>query len=235
MVDEEATFKEFGYYSKDLKLQSNKKVITICEKCGLVKSTKKQDSNKSKICKNCRCLSLGGYNKGVPMSEEQKRKLSKTMTGKKQSPELIEKRIAPLRGRKRSLEESVKLTKGQLQSYKNGRKISHGKGFWYTRTDYTKVWLRSTWEVAYAKYLDSRNILWEYELGPFPITYTYEGQVKEGTYRPDFYLPKEDTYIEIKGWWRDDALPKFEAFREQYSNTRIEVLDRYKLKILGII
>ena len=34
MIDEEATYKKFGYYSTDLKLQSHKPIIRICKNCG---------------------------------------------------------------------------------------------------------------------------------------------------------------------------------------------------------
>jgi hypothetical protein len=34
MIDEEATFIKFGYYSTNLKFKSNKKIIRICDNCG---------------------------------------------------------------------------------------------------------------------------------------------------------------------------------------------------------
>jgi len=42
-------------------------------------------------------------------------------------------------------------------------------------------------------------------------------------------------YIEIKGWWRDDAIIKFKCFKEQYKDVNIEIYDKSKLKELKIL
>jgi len=46
---------------------------------------------------------------------------------------------------------------------------------------------------------------------------------KEGTYTPNFYLINGNKYIEIKGWWRDDAKIKYESFIKQYSHIMMEL------------
>lgn len=53
-------------------------------------------------------------------------------------------------------------------------------------------------------------------------------------FTPDFLLTKSQTYVEVKGWWRGDALAKFEAFKEQYPELRVKIVDRDKMKELGI-
>lgn len=100
-------------------------------------------------------------------------------------------------------------------SYNFGR-ITHGKGSYYKN-----IWMRSSYEVAYAKYLDKNNVKWLYEPKTFDLGNT--------TYTPDFYLPETDEYIEIKGYWREDAKIKFRLFRKLYSNERIIVLDKLNL------
>lgn len=67
-----------------------------------------------------------------------------------------------------------------------GKIAEHGKGSMYRNT-----YMRSTWEIKYAQYLDSNNIKWLYESKTFDLGNT--------TYTPDFYLPETDEYIEIKG------------------------------------
>ena len=67
--------------------------------------------------------------------------------------------------------------------------------------------MRSSYEIAYAKYLDNMNIEWQYESTTFNLGDT--------TYTPDFYLPDRDKYIEIKGWWREDAKIKFKKFKNK--------------------
>lgn len=111
-----------------------------------------------------------------------------------------------------------------------GKPAAHGKGDYYKET-----WMRSSWEIAYAKWLDRNNIKWLYEQKIFEITYEYGGELNEGTYRPDFYLPETNEYIEIKGYWRDDARVKFEAFKEKYKKVSIKVLMEEDLINMGVI
>lgn len=103
-----------------------------------------------------------------------------------------------------------------------GKIAKHGIGSYYK-----SIWMRSSWEIAYAKYLDKNNIKWEYE----PKTFN----LGNCTYTPDFYLPESDTYVEIKGYWRDKAKEKFKRFKKLYSKINIEILNNIKLKCLKII
>lgn len=115
-----------------------------------------------------------------------------------------------------------------------GRKAAHGKGRWHTTWRGDKAWLRSTWELEYAKYLDRNKTNYQVENRAFGIDYVYQGVKKQGTYRPDFYLEDLDIYIEVKGWWRDDAEAKFQAFKQQHPEIVIQVLNKNKLIDLGL-
>ena len=115
-----------------------------------------------------------------------------------------------------------------------GKKAAHGKGEWHKTWDNQEVWTRSSWEKKYLELLDTQKIKYLVESKAFEITYMYEGKKKEGTYRPDVYLVEEDKYIEIKGFWRDDAKEKYEAMLEQYSDISIELLKKEELKKLGL-
>jgi len=101
-------------------------------------------------------------------------------------------------------------------------KIYHGKS-----GKYKGIWMRSSWEIAYAKYLDRQRIKWIYESKTFDLG--------ETTYTPDFYLPEQDLYIEIKGYWREDALKKFKIFKKLYKNIKLSILEKKELQKLGII
>lgn len=46
----------------------------------------------------------------------------------------------------------------------------------------------------------------------------------EQTYTPDFYLVKEDKYIEIKGFEKEDSMDKYRCFTEQYPHIKIAML-----------
>ncbi len=51
-------------------------------------------------------------------------------------------------------------------------------------------------EAAFAKILDFYGVAWEYEPRTFPLEWDAAGNVTEA-FRPDFYLPQQDLYIEL--------------------------------------
>lgn len=51
MIDEEATFKAFGYYSSALQSQSNKPILAACDNCGKSRVSKRQDYRS--LCGSC--------------------------------------------------------------------------------------------------------------------------------------------------------------------------------------
>ena len=111
-----------------------------------------------------------------------------------------------------------------------GKKAAHGKG-----SHYKQSYMRSTWELAYAKHCIKNHIKYRYEPKAFEIVYKYNSKKKEGTYRLNFYLLETNEYIEVKGYWRDDAKVKFNAFKRQYKDIKIKVLKHKELKKKGII
>lgn len=103
-------------------------------------------------------------------------------------------------------------------------KVSSAK---YLNLLYKNYWMRSTWEVKYAKYLDKNNINWQYESKTFDLGNT--------TYTPDFYLPKTDEYIEIKGRWIEKLKPKIKLLNRLYPNIKITILRTSDLQKLGVL
>jgi hypothetical protein len=55
------------------------------------------------------------------------------------------------------------------------------------------------------------------------------------TYTPDFYLPETDTYIEIKGWFREKDKIKMNNFKIKYSQEKIIILMKKDLENLGVL
>jgi len=105
-----------------------------------------------------------------------------------------------------------------ISTYINGRKASHGKYVEYIKKDGEIIHFRSSWELEFAKYLDSINELWFYEFRTFDLGNT--------TYTPDFYLPRKKLFIEIKGWWRDDSEEKFKRFLDEYCFENIMLIQQ---------
>ena len=87
MIDEIKTFYKFRYYSIDLAPKSSKKIVVICNNCGLERIIRK-DSYRD-LCKSC-------VQKGKKLSEKTKNKIGKSgkhhpMFGKHHSKESKEK------------------------------------------------------------------------------------------------------------------------------------------------
>jgi len=71
------------------------------------------------------------------------------------------------------------------------------------KIDYNGISLKGSWELKTAQWLDSLNLKWTHEEGPF--TYFWEGKNK--SYFPDFFLEEHNVYLEVKGYKteRDEA------------------------------
>lgn len=73
--------------------------------------------------------------------------------------------------------------------------------------EYKGIRFRSTWEIAFAKYLDEKGFSWEYE--PIKV------RTSVGNYIPDFWVEEYKSYVEVKGYFRDDAEQKYLEASEQ--------------------
>jgi hypothetical protein len=197
--------------------------------------TKHSQETKEKIRQSHLALDLKGEKSasfGKKRSAAHKQKIAEACRKRVWTIEAKEKLSKKHKGKKLTQEHKNKIgesQKGQL-SHRYGKPALHGKGEYYAKGQ-EKIWMRSYWETQVAKYLDDNNYTWTYEAEVFPITYSN----KEGTYRPDFkiYLPDRIEYWEIKGFWRDDAKEKFEAFNSQYK-VNVKLLQKEDLEALNI-
>lgn len=78
-------------------------------------------------------------------------------------------------------------------------KIRGLQGYYYNSTINKYVWLRSSWEYIYAKWLNAHNIKWDVECKTFKLN--------EETYRPDFFIYDDNnnlvSIVEVKGFWKN--------------------------------
>ncbi len=182
----------------------------------------------------------------LPMSDARKKKVSETHKGKIVSEEQKEK-IRQSRKKQVMLpcspETKNKISiahlgthhtdaykKAQHEAFITGKRfISHkagrGKRSYYTSPLQGQVCFRSSYELAYAKYLDSISELWMYEMETFDL-----GDI---TYTPDFFLPRKEKFIEIKGYMNEKSQTKINQFKEQYP-WNLEILGLKELKLLEI-
>lgn len=75
---------------------------------------------------------------------------------------------------------------------------------------------KSKYEVYFAEWLDRHKLVWAYELWTF--------YVGDGTYTPDFFLPKYNVFIELKGGWGCGAKVKLKRFRKQWKDVSLIVV-----------
>jgi len=76
---------------------------------------------------------------------------------------------------------------------------------WHYIKNGNKVNMRSGYEVMFATILDKENIEWLYEPKCFKLS---NGK----RYTPDFYLPKENRYIDTKGRYKESSKSKIKEF-----------------------
>jgi len=85
---------------------------------------------------------------------------------------------------------------------------------------YKDIFMRSGLEVLFALYLDNTKQIWEYE----PEIFLLQNGMR---YRPDFYLPALDKWIEIKGYFKSKDFEKHELFKA--TGRKLEV---YQIKAI---
>ena len=93
------------------------------------------------------------------------------------------------------------------KSYKNKYK-------WHYIKDGIKINMRSGYEVLYAKTLTENNIEWLYEPESFKLS-------NAKRYTPDFYLSSTNEWIDVKGWYREEAKKKIELFESMGYNIKV--------------
>jgi len=123
---------------------------------------------------------------------------------------------------------SDRAIKAGLSTSRGNHPYSRGK--MGKRADLNDLFLRSSWEANYARYLNwlmgiGEIARWEYE----PDTFWFEG-IKRGTrsYTPDFKVWSIDgtyEYHEVKGWMDQKSQTKLRRMQRYHPNERVIVID----------
>lgn len=182
----------------------------FCDNCNSDLGYRRIDSRWTGYCREC-FNKVTHTNKIV--SDETRQKMSKNHYLKNGGKH-------PLAGKKHTRETKAKISKAathQSKKYKGNYLYSGSKG---------NINMRSSWEVKYANWLDFNNIDWIYE----PIFKLSNGKL----YTPDFKL-EDGTIIEIKGYFRKDAMEKWLIFSKEYPHINKQILMKSELKDLGVL
>jgi hypothetical protein len=120
-----------------------------------------------------------------------------------------------------------KLSEKMMGRIPNWRKYGQ-----YYRGKHGKIWMRSTWEVGYAEWMDRKGIDWEYEPVHFRVG---KGPWQGETYTPDFYLPEKDLWLDVKGYLSKENAAKIKAFRKRRPDLKFRLVQYKELRTLGVI
>lgn len=150
------------------------------------------------------------------------------------------------------------LAEGKFKPNRLGKKLSpevkqllslkaSSKNNGYVKTKYYEIFcphenknvkVQGTWEFKYAQYLNENDIKWQRPSNP--LHYKIENDYFH-SYYPDFYLPDNNEFVEIKGYWwkgkdgRVDDKRKMELVISQNSDKKIIILEFNDLKELKIL
>jgi len=136
--------------------------------------------------------------------------------------------------RERMSDQMVANRKANPQKYRCG----YSRGRQGKRDDLNGLYVRSSWEANYARYLNfligKKEIFkWEYE----PDTFWFEA-IKRGTrsYLPDFKIwEQEDStpyYVEVKGWMDEKSKTKLSRMAKYYPDVKIVLFQSSEYKEL---
>ena len=124
---------------------------------------------------------------------------------------------------KQNYKDKTGFFKDGVQSSIHHKNISRGiQGYYWNSSLCKYVWLRSSWEFIYAKWLNKHsNITWDVECREYLLS--------DGThYRPDFFIfddKKEiKKVIEIKGYWKNRSY-KVKLLQDEYKLDAVIIED----------
>ncbi len=98
-----------------------------------------------------------------------------------------------------------------------GKSTPHGKRIYYKETC-----MRSSWETKIAQLADQNGIEWIYEPKRFVL--------QDKTYCPDFYFPKWNLWVEIKGWFHKRHQETIRQFRKLYPQENLLIINSFLYK-----
>lgn len=124
------------------------------------------------------------------VSEETKEKIRKKNTGRKFTDE----------ERKKLSDAMKQVVERYPDKYNASRLHNRIKHFWYK-----DQWIDGKWELEFVQYLERNGIEWIKNKKWFE----YEWNDSIHKYFPDFYLPKYDRYVEVKGYETDRDRAKY--------------------------
>jgi hypothetical protein len=118
----------------------------------------------------------------------------------------------------RKMGKDARLKLSEEQSLRN----RGGKSKWFVVNG---IKVQGTWEYKIALKLNEMNISWTKPKTNSDI-FKYELDGKTKSYAPDFFLPEENIYLEVKGYWWGDDRRKMDAVIKQHPDKNIQIIEK---------
>ncbi len=103
-------------------------------------------------------------------------------------------------------------------SFQQSEKNRGGKCKWF---NVNGIYVQGKWEYNIALKLNELNVEWR---RGSPIEYKIDGKLKH--YTPDFFLVKENVFLEVKGYWWGNDKEKMECVYAQYPDMKILIIEK---------
>jgi len=149
--------------------------------------------------------------------------------GKEKASEIRKKLILSHLGKIQTKESNLKRSKTLTENMETKSIGKFYKRGYYDSEKNGKVWYRSGWELQVMKSFDKKDMEWIYET---KVNRFFLKSINR-YYMNDFYLPKENKYVQVKGRITPDD--KFFVFQKEYSDLNSEMWDSKILKDKGIL
>jgi hypothetical protein len=183
-------------------------------------------------CKCYICKAKRGEQKGKIVAEISKERISKTHTGMTYNIEQCRVMGKANKGKRFTKEQNLSKGRKGADNYRFGKPCSrYIKRIYFEVPNQGRVCLRSSYEYIFATYLVAKQVDFRYEYKRFFLD--------AKSFLPDFYLVKENKFIEIKGWVRDADLQKMREMKVFHPDVEVEMIigheiDKYKLEDIKI-
>ena len=127
-------------------------------------------------------------------------------------------------------EESWYHDKKRVDSFEKAsrKEVKHGGGKrFYNERDGN--YYRSRWEITVANALHDCHIEFKYEPKRFKFSHKHNE-----TYLPDFYLPKYNVWVEVKGYWDKRSIKRKVLFEREFPDERLMFIEKDEIERLKI-
>jgi predicted nuclease of restriction endonuclease-like RecB superfamily len=212
---------------------------TTCDNCGIDTGYKRKRAIVSNLCRTC----FGQTKQGTSASEDTRLKMSRSQLLRSPNSYSLFSHTKETRDKLSKLQREHCAVHGNqfLTGHNKGQhsqevvlKLSEAnigkeprwKGRIFLYDGPRGIFkMRSSYELAYAKYLDVQGVVWEYE----PKFKLSNGK----WFCPDFKLA-DGLIIEVKGFWTEKAKEKWALFKADNPELHTQVIMKQDLLRLGL-